>query len=64
MIRKADRKPSRLLKNKVIRLYDQNATLTDLRSGYTNTISISPGELKLLLYAGIRSSKLNRGKLV
>ncbi len=63
-LRKAERKPSRLRNNKVIRLYDQNATLTDLRSSYTNTISISPGEFKLLLFAGIRSSKLNRNKLV
>ncbi len=47
---KINKKPS----NKVIRLYDQNTTLTDLRSGFTNIISITPGEFKLLLYAGMQ----------
>lgn len=56
-LRKAENKPTRNLKNKVIRLYDQNATLTDLRSGFTNAIAITPGEFKLLLYAGIHDQR-------
>ena len=56
-MKKNDSKPERIMKNKVIRLYDQNATLTDLRSGFTNAIAITSGEFKLLLYAGIHSQK-------
>jgi len=59
-LRKAETKTAKFLKTKVIRLYDQNATLTDLRSGYTNAISISPREFKLLLFAGIQSYKQQR----
>ncbi len=61
ILRKVDGKPFKSnSKNKVIRLYDQNSTLTDLRSGFTNAISISPAELKLLLFAGIQSQKPGR----
>ncbi len=59
-LRKSESKTAKFLKTKVIRLYDQNATLTDLRSGYTNAISISPREFKLLLFAGIQSQKQQR----
>ncbi len=37
----------------VIRIYDGTSTLTDLRTGYSNAINITPNELKLLLYAGL-----------
>ncbi len=43
-------KPSKL---EVIRIYDRQATLTDLRTGYTNDANITPGEFKLLIFAGI-----------
>jgi ATP-dependent Clp protease ATP-binding subunit ClpC len=56
-LRKTNSKPDRTMKHKVIRLYDQHATLTDLRSGFTNAITITPGEFKLLLYAGIHSQE-------
>ncbi len=39
--------------NRVIRLYDEKATLTDLRSGFTNAVNIAATEFKLLLYAGL-----------
>jgi len=61
ILRKGKR-TSRLPKNKVIRLYDQNSTLTDLRSGFTNAISISPSEFKLLVLAGIQSQRRGRQK--
>ncbi len=38
---------------KVIRLYDLKATLTDLRTGFSNDVNITPSELKLILYAGL-----------
>ena len=41
--------------NKVIRIYDGKATLTDLRTGFTNDANITPSEFKLLLYAGTLS---------
>lgn len=41
----------------VIRLYDEKATLTDLRSGFTNAANISPTEFKLLLYAGMQERR-------
>lgn len=40
---------------KVIRIYDGNSTLTDLRTGYSNAVNITPSELKILLFAGIKS---------
>ncbi len=38
---------------KVIRLYDLKATLTDLRTGFSNDVGITPKEFKLILYAGL-----------
>ncbi len=46
---------------KVIRIYDDNKTLTDLRTGYSNDVNITPDELKLLIFAGIPSE--TRGRL-
>ena len=43
------------LKSKVIRIYDGQTTLTDLRTGFTNDANITPSEFKLLLYAGTLS---------
>lgn len=43
----------------VIRLYDGNRTLTDLRTQYTNVMSMSGQEFKLLVYAGL-STELRR----
>lgn len=56
-VKKEDSRSRRKPSHQVVRLYDQNTTLTDLRSGFTNIISISPGELKLLLYVGIQHAK-------
>lgn len=39
--------------HQVIRIYDGATTLTDLRSGFSNTLNMTPNELKLLLYAGL-----------
>lgn len=39
--------------NQVLRLYDIQATLTDIRSGFTNDAQIAPEELSLMLYAGL-----------
>jgi ATP-dependent Clp protease ATP-binding subunit ClpC len=47
---------------KVIRIYDGNKTLTDLRTGFSNDINITPNELKLLIYAGI-SEEIREGLL-
>ncbi len=38
---------------KVIRIYDGSTTLTDLRTGFSNAVNITPNELKLLIFAGI-----------
>lgn len=48
--------PADTNKLEVIRIYYGSTTLTDLRSGFSNTIQMSPSELKLLLYAGIDPS--------
>jgi len=37
----------------ILRLYDETRTITDLRSGFTNTFQITPGELKVLVFAGL-----------
>lgn len=39
----------------VIRLYDDQSTITDLRSGFTNAMNITSGEFKLFLFAGIEA---------
>jgi hypothetical protein len=39
----------------VIRLYDGNRTLTDLRTQYTNVMNMSGQEFKLLVYAGLHT---------
>lgn len=39
--------------NKVIRIYDKDNTLTDLRTGFTNAVNITAEEFKLLVFAGI-----------
>ncbi len=44
---------------KVIRLYDLKATLTDLRTGFSNDINITPKEFKLILYAGLDENLRN-----
>jgi ATP-dependent Clp protease ATP-binding subunit ClpC len=38
---------------KVIRIYDDDQTLTDLRTGYSNSTQITPQEFKLLVYGGL-----------
>ncbi|MEO0778215.1 MAG: AAA family ATPase, partial [Bacteroidota bacterium] len=50
---------------RVLRIYNGD-TLTDLRTGYTNAINITPGEFKLLLYSGkpnFSRVKQNKDKL-
>lgn len=46
--------------HQVIRIYDGYTTLTDLRSGFSNTLNMTPNELKLLLYAGLEK-EVRRG---
>lgn len=41
---------------KVIRVYDGTDTLTDLRTGFSNDVNITPEEFKLLLFAGLPDS--------
>ncbi len=48
---------------KVIRIYDGSSTLTDLHTGFSNAMNMMPGELKLLVYAGI-SSDLRRALII
>ncbi|HQU59508.1 MAG TPA: hypothetical protein PLU64_09930, partial [Saprospiraceae bacterium] len=38
---------------RVVRIYNNRDTLTDLRTGYSNALNITPNEFKLLLYAGL-----------
>lgn len=38
---------------RVVRIYDHTSTLTDLRTGFTNSFWITPGEFKMLIYAGL-----------
>jgi ATP-dependent Clp protease ATP-binding subunit ClpC len=40
---------------KVIRVFDGNDTMTDLRTGYTNAMNLTEDELKLLLYGGLKA---------
>jgi ATP-dependent Clp protease ATP-binding subunit ClpC len=47
-------KAAKLSELKVIRLYDKFDTLTDLRTGLTNTAKMNIGEFRLLLYAGLK----------
>ena len=39
---------------KVIRVYDGQTTVTDLRTGYSNAMNMTEDELKLLLFGGLR----------
>jgi ATP-dependent Clp protease ATP-binding subunit ClpC len=41
------------LHRQIIRLYDENRTITDLRTGLTNTFQITPAEMKVFLFAGL-----------
>ncbi|PHN07709.1 AAA family ATPase [Flavilitoribacter nigricans] len=38
---------------KVIRLFDSQQIMTDLRSGFTNAVNINPEEFKILVFAGL-----------
>jgi ATP-dependent Clp protease ATP-binding subunit ClpC len=40
----------------IIRLYDNAKILTDIRTGFSNALQITPQELKLLLYGGIKAN--------
>ncbi len=54
-VRRVDETAAAPTPHKVIRIYDGSTTLTDLRSGFSNALYITPSELKLLLYAGLDS---------
>ncbi len=41
------------IQNAVLRIYHPNATLTDLRTGYSNATNMTTEELRLFLYAGL-----------
>ncbi len=47
-------KPKESKKAMVIRIYNRNSTLTDLRTNLTNDVQISPSEFKLLIFAGLK----------
>jgi ATP-dependent Clp protease ATP-binding subunit ClpC len=50
----ADKKAAQpKIHNTILRLYDENRTITDLRSGLTNAFQITPREMKVLVYAGL-----------
>jgi len=42
---------------KVLRIYNSNATLTDLRTGFTNAQNITASEFKLLINGGLKGRK-------
>ena len=42
---------------KVIRVYDGDSTLTDIRTGFTNAVNITANEFKLLLFGGLAAVK-------
>lgn len=46
-------KSNRNIDPKVVRIYNQAQTLTDLRTGFTNDVNITPKEFKMLIYAGM-----------
>lgn len=50
-----DDESRKIVRHEIIRLYDGARTLTDLRTGFVNAINITPQELKLLVYAGIKN---------
>lgn len=37
----------------VIRIYDSMETMTDIRTGYSNTMNLTPDEFKLLIFGGV-----------
>lgn len=52
-IEKDQRPISSTASYKVIRIFDGSNTMTDLRSGFSNAVNITPEEFKLLIYAGL-----------
>jgi ATP-dependent Clp protease ATP-binding subunit ClpC len=52
-IKKGNEKNAAVSDLRVIRVYNEGMTLTDVRTGFSNTITITPEEFKLLLYAGV-----------
>lgn len=46
---------------KVVRVYSET-TLTDVRTGFSNSITITPEEFKLLLYAGVKHQGGENGR--
>lgn len=53
IIEDESKKNKQLKSSKVIRIYDGVNTLTDLRTGFSNDVNITPDEFKLLLFAGL-----------
>ncbi|MBI5917039.1 MAG: ATP-dependent Clp protease ATP-binding subunit [Bacteroidetes bacterium] len=45
----------------VLRIYDGRDTLADLRTGYTNTVTMTPDEQKLLVFGGMARGGLEHG---
>ncbi len=45
---------------KVIRIYDGNKTVTDLRTGFSNVVNMTPEEFKLMLYGGMEKGLRRR----
>lgn len=37
---------------KVLRIFDGNKTVTDLRTGFSNAVNLTPEEFKLMVYGG------------
>lgn len=54
------KEPKFALQQQIIRLYDENRTITDLRSGFTNDFQITPEEMKVFLFAGLNPALRER----
>lgn len=48
-----DEAPEKPGPGQVVRVYHGRDTLTDLRTGFSNALNLTPNEFKLLLYAGL-----------
>ena len=57
IIESKNQKTKKLSDLKVIRIYDGDSTLTDLRTGFSNDVNITNEEFKLLVFAGLKKRR-------
>ena len=57
IIKSKDQKVKKLSDLKVIRIYDGDSTLTDLRTGFSNDFNLTNEEFKLLIFAGLKNKR-------